>query len=422
MRKSAVIAREPGDRCIINDDAVEACRLVADHTGRYNRHERTADRTFAMGSSQGVALSPLPSGRVHDDELFRQIREATAQEYKILGELGLDAEGRAYLARDLSSRDLVVLQVRRDADALEVLPALTDAVPISGGVCPACRSSLQSWSEPCPGCGQRLAEASIADTPEAIWERVVTAAADSYHVRGSLDRVGGAGRIYFAHERETNRLVGLVIQPADAETDCDEVLNEVWTQAAVTSAAVAPSSRAGGAVEMVPRKRSGLPVAAIGLLILVPVAVAVVWLNNRGAAEVVSGETDTVAAVTAAAQPPAPTAEPPAPAEQPAAPPDAPVQSDRGSIASSPESPPDSVVGQTGTVTIVGELPTGWFRVVNRARPSNVRKIVLSPNKEYTILVGAKGYCPWTTKVTLKPGQNLPVGPQLDGEPMIGGC
>lgn len=75
-----------------------------------------------------------------------------------------------------------------------------------------------------------------------------------------------------------------------------------------------------------------------------------------------------------------------------------------------------------GVVSIVGELPAGWVRIVNELAPSTNREIDLTPGRPAVITVTAPGWCPERKEVTLPPGDTLRWTPTLRGRPWVGRC
>jgi hypothetical protein len=75
-----------------------------------------------------------------------------------------------------------------------------------------------------------------------------------------------------------------------------------------------------------------------------------------------------------------------------------------------------------GIVSIEGELPAGWSRIVNELPPSINREIDLTPNRPAVITVNAPGFCSDRTERTLAPGDTVRWTPTLRGRPWVGGC
>jgi hypothetical protein len=73
-------------------------------------------------------------------------------------------------------------------------------------------------------------------------------------------------------------------------------------------------------------------------------------------------------------------------------------------------------------VLIEGDLPPGWSRSVNDGFVSTNRRIELSAGRPAVIVVGAPGWCPARTELTLRAGEEQRWTPELRARPWIGGC
>ena len=132
------------------------------------------------------------------------VREASAERYEILGELGPSARSvMAYLVRQKSDRVLAVLLLERDPTGpvgedrytLAEATELDDRVPTLGITCDACQAPLATWAARCGVCGGEVV--GTPDDASAV-RRLATAYSA---LLGSLVRPGG-GCVYFARERE----------------------------------------------------------------------------------------------------------------------------------------------------------------------------------------------------------------------------
>lgn len=75
-----------------------------------------------------------------------------------------------------------------------------------------------------------------------------------------------------------------------------------------------------------------------------------------------------------------------------------------------------------GVVEIIGELPPGWYRVVNQLAPSTVRTITLTAGRPAVIIVAAPGWCPDRFELTMQAGERRNWVPALRGKPWVGQC
>jgi hypothetical protein len=75
-----------------------------------------------------------------------------------------------------------------------------------------------------------------------------------------------------------------------------------------------------------------------------------------------------------------------------------------------------------GIVLIEGELPPGWYRVVNELPMSTNRRIDLTPGRTARIVVSAPGWCPARTELTLGAGEEYRWTPALRAKPWVGEC
>jgi hypothetical protein len=158
-----------------------------------------------------VASPVAPDTRV---QLMDAVREASAQRYEVVGELGPSARSvMAYLARQRVDGVLAVLLLERDPTSpigedrytLAEATELDDRVPTLGITCDACQAPLATWAARCAVCGGEVV--GTPDDPQVVRRLAAPYAA----LLGSMVRPGG-GNVYFAHERverSTEALVAL---------------------------------------------------------------------------------------------------------------------------------------------------------------------------------------------------------------------
>lgn len=87
----------------------------------------------------------------------------------------------------------------------------------------------------------------------------------------------------------------------------------------------------------------------------------------------------------------------------------------------SPRQPPARQAAR-GIVTIEGELPAGWFRIVNELPMSTNRTIELTPGRTARIMVSAPGWCADRTEITLGAGEEHRWTPELRARSWVRGC
>jgi len=142
-------------------------------------------------------------------QLLDAVREASAQRYELLGELGPSARSvMAYLARQKADRSLAVLLLERDPMSsigedrytIAEVTELEDRVPTLGITCDACQAPLVTWAARCGVCGGEVV--GTPDDPTVV-RRLATAYSA---LLGSMNRPGG-GSVYFA--RQGDALVAL---------------------------------------------------------------------------------------------------------------------------------------------------------------------------------------------------------------------
>ncbi|HEX2201662.1 MAG TPA: hypothetical protein VHG91_00115, partial [Longimicrobium sp.] len=169
-------------------------------------------------------------------ELYDAVREATAGEFDLLGELDGAAGWMAYLAREASGGALAVL-VLEEAPAeaggqfdLRVLRRLDAREPVGFTTCAACGVENEGWPRFCGACGRDLSgvapdAAAPGGSAAELLEAVRAAAEGEFEVLGAIPRAEGGGEVYFAREEATGRIVGLTL---DREHGDDYALSATW--------------------------------------------------------------------------------------------------------------------------------------------------------------------------------------------------
>lgn len=420
-------------------------------------------RAGLSGTLSGRALGaaacfrPLPAVQ-HD--LYQQVVRATDGQYSVFAELGHTPErGTAYLARDLTTGSTVVLLVPPGAESLDVVTALNDAVPANGGRCAACGRELSAWVDACPHCGRSLTPPA-GDSPAAAV--VAAEAGETVEVVGTVPHVLG-GHFFFGRDRIDRRLLAFAAHP---QGDGRWWLDTLWegdpappppapATSAVAGAAVAPppSDADPGASfpgpaglvfdePAVPRGHSRRVLVAAGLAAGVVLGGAA-WALARGGSSQPTVDPRSIA--TRARTDPAPGAgvlatlapvggRAAASTAQRSA-----KAADASTVPSADSNPRVQRVGQRriaaervrvgvraadggAVLTIEGDLPSGWMRVVNAGPASGDRAVPLAADVASVVVVEAPGYCPDTLRVTLGVGGLRHWSPVLRGRSVVGDC
>lgn len=186
------------------------------------------------------------------DELIRQIEEATDDAYQVVGQLGTGEARPGFLARERETGTLAAFSLI--GDELRILSRLDTAVPTDGSSCATCRAPLAAWTDACPSCGARIVGDEFPDTPEArdvLLAEVRTASRGEYDVLGAMD--GAAGTVYFARELEGGRLVALALQAEDEEDDACS-LTATWLAPSASAPRTAHTPAGPAAVSPAPSR------------------------------------------------------------------------------------------------------------------------------------------------------------------------
>jgi hypothetical protein len=156
--------------------------------------------------------------------LYVAVREAAAETFDVLGELGTGAKGGVvYLAREIASQALVVLKLEPGDDGaggsqyfLDVIRELDASVPDVELRCPRCRGKLRQWARFCTQCGLDVSGEAPASGEQAsraaLRERVRAATEGQYEFLGDIPRSEGGGLVYFARDLADGKIVALRLQ------------------------------------------------------------------------------------------------------------------------------------------------------------------------------------------------------------------
>ena len=154
-----------------------------------------------------------------EDPLLVAVRGAAAGEYDVLGEIGRTPGGpTAYLARDASTKKLVVLRLTLSGAEylLEVVNQIDPSIPAPPTACPRCRAPVRGWGKFCTQCGHNLWTEHGAGAPrskEDLLVAVKDVTRDNFEILGEMAHAGGTGVVYFARELQTGKIEALRLQP-----------------------------------------------------------------------------------------------------------------------------------------------------------------------------------------------------------------
>jgi hypothetical protein len=166
--------------------------------------------------------SLVPDPPVLDQqELLEALRAEQAERLEVFGYLGRrDDTHCAFLARERATDRLVVVNMRAAAGAdgdltieATTQTTLDASVPDAGALCSGCRTQLRPWARFCHHCGTDVsglaASSGLRHNRDALLAAVRDRAAEEgkYEILGDMTRSEGGGLVYFARERETDRLV-----------------------------------------------------------------------------------------------------------------------------------------------------------------------------------------------------------------------
>jgi serine/threonine protein kinase len=180
-------------------------------------------------SSRPSEIRPAPYDAAIEP-MFEAVREATSGTHEILGELARDLPASAaFLARDLHSRELVVLRLAREHAAAgggaesyvaEEVTELNSSVPAPPEMCQVCHAPTVGWARQCVVCGTDVtgvaAGGESGRTAAELLEEVRRQAAGHYAVLGAMRRSEGGGLVYFARAISSGSLVMLRLFDAPA--------------------------------------------------------------------------------------------------------------------------------------------------------------------------------------------------------------
>jgi hypothetical protein len=165
-----------------------------------------------------TAAGPAAAAR---DELLEAVIGAAAGEFTVLGEIGRASDGTiAYLARDVSSKQLVALRLTHGAAAaneylLEVASQLDTSVPAPPTSCPKCGAGVRGWARFCTQCGLDLwSDRSAGERwkKDDLVQAVQEATGGRFEILGEMNRSEGGGVVYFARDLETGKIEALRLQ------------------------------------------------------------------------------------------------------------------------------------------------------------------------------------------------------------------
>lgn len=169
-------------------------------------------------------------------------------EFDLLGELDVDTDWMAYLARDRAAGALAVLFHRETPDGFAWDPhpvlMLDAGLPVGRTRCPGCGVAADGWPRFCFACRRDLSGIT-ADaggvSAAGLLDEVRAAAGGEYEVVGAMPRAEGGGGIYFARELRSGRTVGLVLE-REPDDSYSLVLSWSADDAALATLEADPSS------------------------------------------------------------------------------------------------------------------------------------------------------------------------------------
>ncbi len=168
-----------------------------------------------------LSLPSLDTPVAQGDRVLQAVREAAAGDYEVFGEMGRSSDGTvAYLARDLTSKKLVALKLapvrgRKHEYLLDVVSQLNSSLPSAESHCPRCGWVLRRWGRYCTECGGDVwAQPSDGEgwSDDDLLGAVQESTEGSFAILGEMSNAEGGGRIYFAQEIASGRLVALRLQ------------------------------------------------------------------------------------------------------------------------------------------------------------------------------------------------------------------
>jgi hypothetical protein len=396
-------------------------------------------------------LNVVSRSSPHDDPFLNAVKEAAAADFTVLGEIGRGEGGVImYLARETATRRLVALRLQREGQladefSLEVVRHLDNSMPAPESKCVKCGREIKGWARFCSYCGADLTGAAPkeGDAVERalMLEAVKEAVSADYDVLGEMSRTEGGGAVYFACERQTNKIVALRLQREGAgdefsvglTTALKPIARSLGVKSAATQALSAIQRPAEPAAPPPPPVTAAppsppppkpaapppLPPAAPGmsprarlllggvLAVIAATALIIVGLPKSAPAPVAPAPPDTVVTRTPAAATPSDTA-PPAAAPKPNPTPRAPA------VAAAPERRVTPPPPRDATVRITGLPASAEVRVDNRIRVG--RSLAVSAGR-HALSVSVPGYVPRTDTMVLRAGETITWSPALTPEP-----
>lgn len=391
-------------------------------------------------------LNVVPNPAVSADEAFlRAVQQAAAADFTVLGEIGRGSDGVImYLARDTQTNLLVALRLQREGHlanefTLELARQLDNSMPAPESKCFKCSHAISGWARFCSFCGADLsgADATAGDGGnDAMLDAVRHAVAGDYDVLGQMSRTEGGGAVYFARDRNTQRIVALRLQrdgdgeefsvgltsalkPLAASLGVKPLATQMLSPVMPPPAPVVPANvpvvdarppALGPTVPPPPAparrgvwamtRRAKLLLAAGAATLLVLIIVVATLPSSTPAAGLTAPPADTAAAATPA----------PAAADQPAPPPPS------AAVATPPIEPPPAAAAAVHVATVlIRGLPTNAVVHVDGQQHS-ARRLEVRPGT-HVFAVQVDGYLPRTDTLDLRPGETREWSPSLSAVP-----
>ena len=195
-----------------------------------------------QSGSARLNLSTAAPRPAVQDPLLEAVREAASGEFDVLGEIGRSPGGIAYLARDLSGKQLVALRLTRsgaeDDYLLEVADRLDVAMPARPTTCPRCAAAVRGRERFCGHCGANLgSDRSAGDrwTKADLLTAAQLASRGKFEILGELSRTETGDIVYFARDVETGTIAALRLQQ-EGEHDYSIGLTDVLQRFAASIA------------------------------------------------------------------------------------------------------------------------------------------------------------------------------------------
>jgi Sel1 repeat len=385
-----------------------------------------------------VSVVPNPAAP-REDAFLKAVQGAAAEDFTVLGEIGRGTDGVIiYLSREVASGRLVALRLQRDGSlanefSLEVVRQLDNSMPAPESKCFKCGKAIRGWARFCSYCGADLSGAAAGEGDAAgsvaMLEAVKEAVSGDYEVLGEMSRNEGGGAVYFARDRQTNKIVALRLQregsgedfsvglttalkPLAASLGVKPVATQLLGEVVPPPAPPAPAPAApahGVSPPPVPpplppshagmSRRTKFILGGVGGVLVAVVAVVLALPTPQGprpAPDPVAPPASVPPAALPPPPPPPPAVVPPPPAAAVVSPP---AVSDR---------PKDA------TVVVSGLPASATLRVDGRPRTDHT--LTLAPGV-HALSVTASGYVSRTDTLHLRAGETQSWSPALVPEP-----